>query len=171
MKQPFDLPDARMRKAIHALPWAFALHNLEETVGMEAWTHKIPSFVHAPVSTLQFAFAVAIFTILGFGVVYFRRPYPNQDSFFKVVSGFAGMLLLNVLFPHLLATILLRQYAPGVVTGLLLNLPLTLFILIRGIRLGWISVRGAVLASLCGGVVGAFLAAALLQVGRLIMPY
>jgi len=33
--------------------------------------------------------------------------------------------LLNVIFPHLIATIALKKYAPGLVTALLLNLPIT----------------------------------------------
>ena len=41
----------RLDKSIYILPFAFMVHNLEETFGMEKWTNNIPSFIHPPVTT------------------------------------------------------------------------------------------------------------------------
>lgn len=43
----------------------------------------------------------------------------------------AGILLANVVIPHVPAAILLGGYAPGVVTALLVNLPLAITLLRR----------------------------------------
>lgn len=43
-------------------------------------------------------------------------------------------MVLNAFLPHLTATVLTRTYAPGVVTGLLLNVPICLSLLSRALR-------------------------------------
>jgi hypothetical protein len=55
-----------------------------------------------------------------------------------VLSGYALAMLLNVLFPHAIATVMMRRYAPGTLTALLLNLPVTFFLLYRGFQEGYI---------------------------------
>ncbi len=42
-------------------------------------------------------------------------------------------MVCNALFPHLLSTIILRRYAPGTLTGILLIVPMGVYILIRRI--------------------------------------
>ncbi|MCE9501372.1 MAG: HXXEE domain-containing protein [Leptospira sp.] len=158
-----------MKLAIHSLPFVFALHNLEEAVGMETWSHRIPSYMHEPVQTGQFVFAVCIFTVLGFALVFFRNLYPDQESFYSAVVAFAGMLLLNVFLPHLIATVFLGYYAPGVITGVLLNLPLASFIIFRCVSLQLISWRKTIWICLAGGVAGIILVASLLRLGAKIL--
>ena len=38
------------------------------------------------------------------------------------------MMSMNSIFPHLVATIVLKKYAPGTFTGLFLNLPIGIYI-------------------------------------------
>jgi len=57
---------------ISILPIAFAIHNLEETFGMQKWTNSIPSFIHKPLTTRQFSIAVVLFTLLGFVLIWIR---------------------------------------------------------------------------------------------------
>ena len=51
----------------------------------------------------------------------------------KVRAHFQGPFRLkhrvNVIFPHLLATVVLKKYAPGLLTGMLLNLPFSIIII------------------------------------------
>lgn len=42
--------------------------------------------------------------------------------------GFLLVMCYNAIFPHLIATIILKKYAPGTLTGLFLNLPIGLYI-------------------------------------------
>ena len=98
---------------------------------MEEWTKSVPSYLHQPVTTRNFAIAVILFTLLGFILVFAKEFYPVAQHYYIVVTGFAGMLFLNVFIPHLLAAIYLQKYAPGVITGLFINLSLTSIILLK----------------------------------------
>lgn len=50
-------------------------------------------------------------------------------------------MLLNVLLPHVLATVVMRRYAPGVVTAVLLNLPVNALLLRRALAEGELTRR------------------------------
>jgi len=47
-------------------------------------------------------------------------------------------MLLNVLVPHLLATVALRRYMPGLATAIALNLPVTIVLLRRAFAEGYV---------------------------------
>ncbi len=150
------------------LPFAFALHNFEEVLGMEKWTKSIPSFIHKPVTTRQFGIAVILFTILGFVVTFSKDLYQTEKYYYLMITGFSGMLLLNVFFPHLLAVIYLRKYAPGIITGLLINLPLTITILLLIKDSKILSQEQILFSVIVGGIIGIFLAFVFLKVGKLL---
>ena len=61
----------------------------------------------------------------------------------------AGLLLVNGL-AHVVASLRLRTYAPGAVTGLLLYLPLSIATYGLALHQGQVSLAGAVLAALWG---------------------
>ena len=46
-----------------------------------------------------------------------------------IYLGYVGMMVLNAIFPHLLATIALRRYAPGLITAIALNAPIGSYII------------------------------------------
>lgn len=48
----------------------------------------------------------------------------SVDAVQYIYLGFILMMCLNSIFPHLIATMVLKRYAPGTLTGLLLNLPI-----------------------------------------------
>lgn len=47
-------------------------------------------------------------------------------------------MLLNVAFPHVLATMVMRRYAPGTATAVLINLPVTTMLLRAALAEGYI---------------------------------
>lgn len=110
--------------------FGFTLHNMEEAIWLPKWSQHAKKF-HEPVETNEFLFAVIIVTILGYllSAVDFLIGSPGNFSNYLYL-GFIGMMGINVIFPHLLGTIILKKYAPGLITGLLLNLPFS-FIIIR----------------------------------------
>lgn len=150
------------------LPFAFAIHNLEEIFGMEKWTKSIPSFIHSPVTTKQFGIAVGLFTFLGFAIIFTRNFYPTEKLYLLVVTSFAGMLFLNVFFPHLIATIYLKKYAPGIVSGLLINIPLTTLIFITIVNLEKLTVIEICFSAIIGGLIGIALAFTFLKIGKIL---
>ncbi|HQQ96832.1 MAG TPA: HXXEE domain-containing protein [Cyclobacteriaceae bacterium] len=158
------MPDLKL--LITLLPVAFALHNLEETLGMEKWTHSLRSPVLGTVTTRQFGISALLITALGFGVILGRDLIQNDQVYFEVVAGFAGMLCLNVLFPHVLATLYYGRYAPGVVTALLINLPLTLMLLYQLHDAQTLTNPQLTKSVIIGGLAGILLVYGLLKLGR-----
>jgi Protein of unknown function with HXXEE motif len=120
-----------------ALSWLFvlavALHNLEEALLLPAWSQTAGRW-HYAVGAPEFRFAVAILTAAAIATAGMASIGGKGSVGAYLVSGYALAMLLNVLFPHVLATILLRQYAPGTLTALLLNLPACALLLDRALR-------------------------------------
>jgi hypothetical protein len=52
-------------------------------------------------------------------------------------------MFANVFIPHILASLVFRSYAPGLVSAVLINLPVMGFLSIRAVREGWVSGRKA----------------------------
>ena len=50
----------------------------------------------------------------------------------------ARPMLVNVFVPHLPAALWFRSYAPGVVTAVLVNLPLMSYLAVRALREQWV---------------------------------
>ncbi|MCB1318053.1 MAG: HXXEE domain-containing protein, partial [Leptospiraceae bacterium] len=155
----------RIKSAVYALPLVFILHNLEELIGMASWTEQIPAAIHPHVTTLQFAIAITLFSLLGLVTVFGSPRLINSVWHERILIVFAGMLWLNVFLPHVLATIVFQMYAPGVFTAVLLNLPLTSFILWSMYRNGRHSVMSLFLLIASGGAIGAGLAVIFLRIG------
>lgn len=136
--------DAPFRTTVWLLPVAATLHNLEEWIWQPAWS---PEGFSPPVGAFEFRFAVAVVTA-GFWIVAFRaaRREPTPLAVHAAVAA-AGILLLNVAFPHVLATLWFRSYAPGVVTAVLVNAWAAPLVLRAALRSGGVTPRGACTAT------------------------
>ncbi len=123
------------------LSWLFAvaitIHNLEEALRLPAWSQSAGRW-HHPVGAREFRFAVGVLTALAYVAACLSMVGGKESAGAYLVAGYALAMLLNVFFPHLLATLIMRRYAPGTATALLLNLPVTLLLLHRGVQQGYI---------------------------------
>jgi hypothetical protein len=116
--------------------FGFTLHNLEEAIWLPEWSKQAKKF-HDPVERNQFVFAVIMITLIGYLITLIDILTNNYGSTFNYIYlGFIGMMGLNSIFPHLVATLILKKYVPGLITGILLNLPISLVIIIRSIQSG-----------------------------------
>jgi hypothetical protein len=119
------------------LTWHFALavtlHNAEEGWFLPAWSHSAGRW-HPPVGTGEVRFAAGILTVLA----YLSASGGKGSVGAYLLAGYALAMLLNVVFPHVLATIDERRYAPGTATAVLLNLPITVLLLSTAIQAGYI---------------------------------
>lgn len=115
-------PPSAPRIAI-LLPIAYLLHLGEEWFGgLPAWTLTAPG---PDVTPEQFLLVNAIgFLFLGIGTLAALR-HPPMAWF---AASFAALVGLNAVV-HAFATLALRQYAPGTITGLLLYVPLSVIVL------------------------------------------
>lgn len=114
----------------------FTLHNLEEAIWLPKWSKYARKF-HEPVETNQFIFAVIVVTIIGYILTALDFVIGDSGNFVNYIYlGFIAMMGINSVFPHLVSTIVLKKYAPGLITALFLNLPFSLILIIGHIKNG-----------------------------------
>jgi len=119
---------------------AVTLHNIEEALWLPAWSQAAGKW-HHPVGAREFRFAVVVLTVLAYIAVWLATTYGKESVGAYLLTGYALAMLLNVFFPHVIATGVLRRYAPGTLTALLLNLPVTILLLRHSIQEGYIQIQ------------------------------
>ena len=134
-------------------PGAVALHNLEELIFLPSWLAKgsmpLPFALPSPP---QFQFAVAVITLLAMAITLASHRAGDRGFYFHCLLGFSGAMGLNALIPHLLGTLTMWAYAPGVITGVILNLPFTIFLIGAGLKEGRIHKKQVVIFTFGAGI-------------------
>jgi hypothetical protein len=125
----------------------FVLHVLEEAPWFVEWFN---SLVAPPISQSSFLSvnAVALVVTLAAAALVYDAREPVSGLIGAAWVGF--VMLANGLF-HIVATVALGRYCPGVVTGVLLYLPLSFSYLRAVVRELGVSPPAAVAAALIGG--------------------
>jgi hypothetical protein len=130
------------------LTWLFvlamAVHNLEEAIWLPAWSQRIGqqgSRWHRPVGASEFRFAVLVLTAAAAAAALAANVGGKQSLGAYLVCGYALAMLLNVIFPHVLACLVLREYAPGTLTAILLNAPACALLLELALRERYVDAR------------------------------
>ncbi len=110
-------------------PVAVSLHNLEEAIWM-------PRFWSAHswrlISANEFRWLVAAISVLAF-VITFAANRGGRVAL-RLFFWFLIVLFVNA-FWHIAAAVYLRGYAPGVITAVVVVLPVCTWLLFRGSRL------------------------------------
>ncbi|MCG7410501.1 HXXEE domain-containing protein [Paenibacillus sp. ACRRX] len=145
--------------------FAITLHNLEEAIWLPAWSNDASKY-HKPVGKNEFHFAVICITALAYLSAFFYLYNPDSLLAKYILSGFLGSMLLNAIFPHLLVTILQKRYAPGLLTGILLNIPINGFILYRFIKSNEITLTEVIFSTLLVAVLLVGLIPVLFRIGK-----
>jgi len=126
------------------LTWLFAisitLHNLEEAIWLPKWSISAGRW-HPPVEPTVFRFSVLILTLFAYVFSILASIGGKLSIGAYLISGYAFAMLLNVVFPHLLTTIALKKYAPGLTTALFLNFPVTLSLLYYAVNERYIDLK------------------------------
>lgn len=130
--------------------FAITLHNIEEAIWLPQWSQMGHSF-QQPVTATEFHFAVLIITALAYFISFLFCAYPNVRFIKWAFTGFLGAMLVNAFFPHAIITVLTRSYAPGLLTGLLLNLPINGVILYFLLKQHFITRKEIILSTLSVG--------------------
>jgi len=153
------------------LEWLFpiviTLHNLEEAIWFPDWTQRARRWP-LPVAPGVFRFAVAVLTVLAFGVTWLSAESGKQTVWTYLVFGSMIVALANVVIPHVAVSVAQRSYMPGVVTAVALNLPVVSLLLVLALREGYVS--GWRAAAYSAGVAAVLLAAipALFKLGKML---
>jgi hypothetical protein len=139
------------------LEWLFPIvltfHNAEEAIWLPDWSRRAGRW-RFPVSPSVFRFGVAVLTVLAFAVTWLSARSGKQTVWTYLAFGYMVAVLANVLIPHVVASVALRSYVPGVVTAVTLNLPVLSLLVALAVREGYVS--GWKAAEYSAGV-GAFL--------------
>jgi hypothetical protein len=104
---------------------------LEEALTMSKWYElnetKLPITEYIQISTIQqiFPIALIIATLLLF-IIPILAIYKKWDV--RILGIVLGIFLVNAM-QHILTTIVFWGYSPGVITALIINLPLSIFII------------------------------------------
>lgn len=116
-------------------PMSVTLHNPEEALWLPRWSQHAARF-HKPVEQDEFLFALTIVTALACLSTFVALAAPSLWLGRQVFFGFLGTMILNAFASHLAAAIVLRTYAPGLLTGLALLVPVNTTILFRAMAEG-----------------------------------
>ncbi len=112
-------------------PVVFTIHNLEEAVYLPRWSESAGKF-HKSVGAFEFRFAVIVLTAMSVVITIVFYMTGKQSIACYLFFAFNFGMLLNVFFPHLAATIVLKKYCPGLLTGVALLIPVTSYLLSIG---------------------------------------
>lgn len=145
-------------------PIALTLHNLEEAVWLPAWSQHA-GFWESPVGPTEFRVAAVLLAIAAYVVTYWSIRAGKEAVGTYVMAGFVFAILLNVIY-HVAVTLGLREYAPGVVTAVLINLPVMWYLLVRVFRERWVTWPRALLAFIAVPVAILLMIPVLFWVGR-----
>jgi hypothetical protein len=121
-------------------PIAVTLHNGEEAVWMPGWTagHAGQLPMHPP-GAVEIRIALIVLTVAAIAVTYLSVRKGPQSFWSYLLFGGIVAVLVNVFVPHVPATLLFRSYTPGVVTAVLINLPVMSYLASRAVREQWVS--------------------------------
>ena len=112
-------------------PVAFAIHNIEEALWLPGFSKSAGKF-HKPVNSFEFVFALIVLTLLSIIITFLFYQNGKQSITCYLYFAFNFGMLLNVVHPHLTATVVLKKYCPGLITGILFLIPCTTYILMYG---------------------------------------
>ncbi|MGG2017009.1 HXXEE domain-containing protein [Bacillus sp. S10(2024)] len=154
-----------MRELVILFLFAITLHNLEEAVWLPEWSNHASKF-HKPVGKNEFYFAVIVITSLAYLSTFYYLFSPNSSLAKYILIGFISSMIINAIFPHLLASIVLKRYAPGLLTGMLLNIPINSFILYQFFKNNELTFNELFLSTLIVAGVLASLIPILFKIGK-----
>ena len=105
------------------IPLSVLLHNLEEYPRIVTYAQR-----HGvPIKRRQMGIAVALATLLPFATTATAVLKPSTRVPLQLTLATPSLMAVNAL-AHLAQTIILRDYSPGTVTGVGLNLPLAVYL-------------------------------------------
>lgn len=144
---------------------AITLHNIEEAVWLPKWSQNASKF-HKKVDSNEFIFAVIVITMLAYLATFLFIAYPHSWLIKDIYFGFIGAMVLNSVFPHLIASVALRRYMPGLITGMFLMLPIDLILIIRGFSYNLVTMNEVIISTLLVGGFTLLLIPMLFKLGR-----
>ncbi len=114
----------------------FTLHNIEESIGFAHFVY--PQNLNLPLhpqSVGTMIPAIILITIIAWGVLFWAYRQRNDIIKRNILTVLVVAFLFNAIFPHIAGAIILQRYVPAVISSVLLNLPYSIWMLPKIIRL------------------------------------
>jgi len=131
------------RSLQRTLALVIALHNAEEGITAGAYLPRVREIIECvpalrergllPPSLPRLYLALIVVTLVPALLIGWATTGRDSSVKREVVAVIAAALLWNVFLPHVSAMIVLRGYAPGGVTALVVNLPFCLYLFRRSL--------------------------------------
>ena len=131
-------------------PLAYTIHHAEEHLVYKFRDWRLSYFAdNNPLST------EAVFMVLtGITLVYIllHAGFRNRASAYAILTFLMATQVVNAFF-HLFGTIYFNDFSPGLITGLLLYLPVNAIIFREAMREGWVTWRSTALLFVIGALI------------------
>jgi len=150
--------------------FSITLHNIEEALSIPRWSRYIQKF-GKQVSGDEFHFAVLVITILAYLATGLFIFFPENLILKYFFFGFMGAMMFNIIFPHLILTIILKKYSPGLITGVLLIMPFNSLIIISSLNNSIINLSEVVISTIVVGIFLLILIPILEKIGGKLIDY
>ena len=79
-------------------------------------------------------FALVVLTAVIYGIAAFAAA--GNHHAIELLAGFAAVMVVNAMVPHLTLTVIFRRYAPGTGTAICLMVPLAMLLIVDGFTAG-----------------------------------
>lgn len=127
---------------------AIALHNLEEIAWLPGWMERHDSFIQWEVEAGHFRYIAGLLTVVPFLLAGWLELLGVGSIAHYGLAAYAIGQSLNILMPHMAASLATGSYMPGLGSGLLLVIPMTLAFVWPSIKLGQLRPIPLMLSSL-----------------------
>jgi hypothetical protein len=175
-KYPAAGRDREFSKLVWAVPLTIIIHNTEEALTMPRWIME-----YLPAVALRFYIrisrvptaeelrtALAITALVSLLVAFIAFLSGPRSLALYLLAGIQGTMLANAFFPHLIGSIVLRGYTPGVITAVVVIIPFSLFWFRRILQRGFAERRPLIIALIVGVLAYPLVMAALYEVSDLV---
>ncbi len=110
---------------------AFIIHNAEEAITICSHTVENPFSFVQPASCVEFLFSVSVLTFLALILFFVALKSKKESTYLFISTAFATALLLNAFIPHIFVAVYTLHYTPGLISAVLLTLPISILLLIK----------------------------------------
>lgn len=142
MVPPWPVPTP-FRRLQWIFPVVVTLHNLEEGILLPAFIATHADQLPWAVRSGEFRLALVVLTVAAWVVTYLSWRTGKQTLWAYLEFGYMVAMLVNVFVPHIPSVFVFRRYVPGVVTAVVLNLPVLTVLATKAVREGYVAGRKA----------------------------
>jgi hypothetical protein len=142
------LSDFQFKNIIFLGPLAYAIHQIEETVfGFTFWREENLHLSQDLPIPLFFGILVAVYLLY----IIIHNLWSNKATAWVVLTAILAMQFHNGIY-HLVGTIYFAEYSPGLITGLIIYIPLSCLLFYRAYKEELINITSGIFILMFSGI-------------------